>query len=83
MNENEFEMIQDAMNAIQISQAEKFVKDFSGNSIFSNNDIIWKIVNNMSYDGHSGSSFGWTMQKCCYYLNNIEEWEKEKQNNVK
>jgi hypothetical protein len=35
MTENEFEMIQDAMNAIQISQAEKFVKDFSGNPIFS------------------------------------------------
>jgi hypothetical protein len=31
----------------------------------------------MSYDGHSGSSFGWTMQQCCYYLNNIEKWEKK------
>jgi hypothetical protein len=77
MNKHEYEMLKDAMDAIKISEAVDFVKNFSDESfMLSSNDFIYKITKNMSYDGHSGSSFGWTMRKCCYYLNHPEKWEE-------
>lgn len=79
MERLEFDMINDAMNAISISEAEMFIKNYTGESfMLCNNPLIYTITKNMKYDGHSGSSFGMTMQMCRHYLKNPEEWSKKK-----
>lgn len=78
MNKHEYEMLKDAMESIKISEAVDFVKNISdGSFMLCNNELIWKITKNMSYNGHSGSSFSWTIQKCRYYLNHPEKWEED------
>jgi|SaaInlV_150m_DNA_3_1039698.scaffolds.fasta_scaffold90060_1 hypothetical protein len=75
-----FEMVLDAMNAIRITHTEEFVKQFDSDGtgfMCSNRPEIRNINDAIQYNGHSGSSFGYTMQYCSYYLNNPDEWMNE------
>jgi len=38
--------------------------------MFTNSPVIDKISKNLKYDGHSGSSFGWTMRQLEYIVKN-------------
>jgi hypothetical protein len=80
LSDANFEMVMDAMNAIRITQTENFVKNFNSDGIgfsFSTRPEINIISDAMQYGGHSGSSFGYTMQSCKYYLLNPDEWMAE------
>ena len=64
-------MLKNAYQAITNAEAWDWMKNFQGESfMFSNDAMIGKISRNMvtlGYDGHSGSSYGWTM-RCMEYL---------------
>ena len=64
-------MLKNAYRAITAAEAWLFMKSFSGTSfMLSDNPILSTIMKKMSqlgYDGHSGSSFGWTM-RCMEFL---------------
>ena len=64
-------MLKNAHQAITNAEAWDWIKNFQGQSfMFSNDAMIGKISKNMvalGYDGHSGSSYGWTM-RCMEYL---------------
>jgi hypothetical protein len=81
LSKNEFEMVQDAMNAIQIAEQQDFVKTFDSIKGFSHSidTRLQSVFQHIQYAGHSGSSIGITMRKCQYYLTHLEEWEHEKQ----
>lgn len=59
-------MIKNAHQAISSIECWQFMTTFSEPSfMFSNNPILSIILKKMSqlgYDGHTGSSFGWTMR---------------------
>ena len=64
-------MLKNAYQAITNAEAWDWMKNFQGESfMFSNDVMIGKISRNMvtlGYDGHSGSSYGWTM-RCMEHL---------------
>lgn len=64
-------MLKNAYQAITNAEAWDWMKNFQGESfMFSNDEMISKISRNMvtlGYDGHSGSSYGWTM-RCMEHL---------------
>ena len=61
-------MLENAYQAITISEGWDFMKSFNDNQhgfMFSSNPMTGKIMSKMEelgYSGHSGSSFGWTMR---------------------
>lgn len=71
-----FTMIKDAMDAILISETEEFVKNFNGSNgfAFTLDKRLFKIMDNIKYTGHSGSSAAQTLRECQYYLNNHDKW---------
>ena len=80
LSDANFEMVMDAMNAIRITQTENFVKNFDSDDTgftFSIRPEITIISDAIQYDGHSGISFGITIQYCKHYLNNPDEWIDE------
>ena len=64
-------MLKNAHQAITNAEAWDWIRNFQGQSfMFSNDAMIGKISKNMvalGYDGHSGSSYGWTM-RCMEHL---------------
>ena len=74
MDKYEFEMIQDAMNAIKCNEAEDYIINFQGHFLISESPEMKKIINAITYTGHSGASFALTLRSCQYYLSHPEEW---------
>ena len=70
-------MLKNAHQAITMAEAWQFMRTFSDQSfMFSSNPIVSDIMKKMSelgYDGHSGSSFGWTMRQMEFLANNGKE----------
>ena len=70
-------MLKNAHQAITMAEAWQFMRTFSDQSfMFSSNPIVSDIMKKMSelgYDGHSGSSFGWTMRQMEFLANNGNE----------
>ena len=64
-------MLKNAHQAITNAEGWVWMKNFQGQSfMFSKDAMIDKISQNMvalGYDGHSGSSYGWTM-RCMEHL---------------
>ena len=64
-------MLKNAHGAITLAEGWGWMKNFQGESfMFSNDAMISKISKNMvtlGYDGHSGTSYGWTM-RCMEHL---------------
>lgn len=60
----ENEMLQDAENAIEKAGAWEFMKTDPGEGgyMFGDSPELREIYKNIKYDGHSGSSMGWTMR---------------------
>lgn len=68
-------MLQNAHQAITLTEQWGYMKTFSSNQsfMFSNSLTLSTITNKMSqlgYDGHSGSSFGWTMRQMEFLAKN-------------
>lgn len=82
LSRHEFEMVQDGMNAIISSGCADWVRTFHNQDtgfLFSTHPNMMKINALLTYDGHSGSSYAYTLRKCQYYLaGHMNEWEKEK-----
>jgi hypothetical protein len=60
------EMLQNAYQAVNQTETWSFVKRDIESFSFSNAPEIWRITDKMvelGYDGHSGSTFGWTMRQ--------------------
>lgn len=73
----EFVMIQDAMNAIKTAECESFIKDFGnpmGGYSYCSDPQLYKIHSFIQYKGHSSSSFVITLRNCQYLLNHPEKW---------
>lgn len=70
-------MLKNAHEAITAAEAWPFMKSFSGQSfMLSNHPMISEITKKMvalGYDGHSGSSFGWTMRSMEFLAKNGKE----------
>ena len=70
-DKNNRTMLKNAHQAITNAEAWDWIRNFQGQSfMFSNDAMIGKISKNMvalGYDGHSGSSYGWTM-RCMEHL---------------
>ena len=76
MNKEEFEMINDAMNAIEITETKEFVKNWKGSFMTCMDERKYSILNKIKYQGHSGCSIMQTLQNCKYYLKKEEEWKQ-------
>ena len=67
-------MLKNAHQAITLAEGWDWMRNFKGESfMFSNDAMIGKISKNMvelGYDGHSGSSYGWTMRWMEYLAKN-------------
>ncbi len=74
-------MLKNAHQAITLTESWGYMRTFSSNSsnssnqsfMFSNSPTLSTITNKMSqlgYDGHSGSSFGWTMRQMEFLAKN-------------
>jgi len=70
-------MLKNAHQAITMAEAWHFMRTFSDQSfMFSSNPIVSDIMKKMSelgYDGHSGTSFGWTMRQMEFLAINGKE----------
>ena len=57
-------MFNDAYQAITKADAWDYMKTDPGKDgyMFTQSDILAKINTKMTYDGHSGASYGWTMR---------------------
>jgi hypothetical protein len=57
-------MFADAYQAIEAAEAWDYMKTDPGDGgyMFSQSDMLSKINSKMTYNGHSGSSYGWTMR---------------------
>jgi|LauGreDrversion4_2_1035121.scaffolds.fasta_scaffold23192_2 hypothetical protein len=77
---NEREMLENAFQAISLTETWDFVKEKIESFQWSSDSRIWIISNKMvelGYDGHSGFSFGWTMRQMQYLAQNgVEEHKK-------
>ena len=68
-------MLKNAHQAITLTESWGYMRTFSSNQsfMFSNSPTISTITKKMSqlgYDGHSGSSFGWTMRQMEFLAKN-------------
>ena len=65
-------MVKDAYEATEKAEAWDYLKNFEPNNgfMFSNDTTVNKINANIKYDGHSGSSYGWTMRQIQYIAKN-------------
>jgi hypothetical protein len=69
-------MLVNAWNAITQLELWNYMKKDTYSFMLSNDKEIWIITKKMEdlgYDGHSGSSFGWTMRQIQYIAKNGEE----------
>jgi hypothetical protein len=70
-------MLKNAHQAITMAEAWHFMRTFNDQSfMFSSNPIVSDIMKKMSelgYDGHSGTSFGWTMRQMEFLAINGKE----------
>jgi hypothetical protein len=57
-------MFDDAYQAITKAEAWDYMKTDPGDGgyMFTQSDMLAKINTKMTYDGHSGASYGWTMR---------------------
>ena len=80
VDENERDMFVNAWQAITLTETWDFIKNFQGSFMMSGDENINRISAKMSelgYDGHSGCSFGFTMQTMKYLAINGEEKFRE------
>ena len=67
-------MLKNAHQAITLTEYWGYMKTFSDQSfMFSDSSVVSTIMGKMSqlgYDGHSGSSFGWTMRQMEFLAKN-------------
>ena len=79
-DEPERSMFVNAWQAITLTETWDFIKNFQGSFMMSGDENINRISAKMSelgYDGHSGCSFGFTMQTMKYLAINGEEKFRE------
>lgn len=57
-------MLADAYQAIDAAEGWDYMKTDPGENgyMFTRSDMLTKISSKMTYNGHSGSSYGWTMR---------------------
>ena len=80
VDEPERSMFVNAWQAITLTETWDFIKNFQGSFMISGDPNINRISAKMSdlgYDGHSGCSFGFTMQTMKYLALNGEEKFRE------
>jgi hypothetical protein len=80
VDENERDMFANAWQAITLTETWDFIKNFQGSFMMCSDENIYRISAKMSelgYDGHSGCSFGFTMQTMKYLAINGEEKFRE------
>jgi len=80
VDEHERAMFTNAWQAITQTETWDFIKNFQGSFMISGDENIYRISAKMSelgYDGHSGCSFGFTMQTMKYLAINGEEKFRE------
>jgi hypothetical protein len=80
VDENERDMFVNAWQAITLTETWDFIKNFQGSFMMCSDENIYRISAKMSelgYDGHSGCSFGFTMQTMKYLAINGEEKFRE------
>ena len=80
MDEPERSMFVNAWQAITLTETWDFIKNFQGSFMISEDENINRISAKMAelgYDGHSGCSFGFTMQKMKYLAVHGEEKFRE------
>ncbi len=70
IDEHERMVLNDAYNAITLTENWDFVKQDCNSFMFSNSPKIWEITNKMKYTGHSGASFGCVMRTMQYIAQN-------------
>ena len=73
---NSREMLTNAWRSINQTELWNYMRKEQDSFMFSNDPEIHIIINKMSelgYDGHSGSSFGWTMRQMQYIAKNGEQ----------
>ena len=77
-------MLKNAHQAITLTEHWDYMKTFSDQSfMFSSNpacSAITKKMSQLGYDGHSGSSFGWTMRQMEFLAKNgkqafLQQWK--------
>ena len=62
-SQSEQEMLEDAYQAIEKTNMWDYMKkDPTGGYMFTDDEQLRIINRNLEYQGHSGSSFGWTMR---------------------
>ena len=67
--DNEKKMLAIAFKAISLTETWDFVRNNSGSFQMCHDNRIWVItakIEELGYTGHSGHSFGWTMQQMRY-----------------
>lgn len=71
MSESE---VQNMMAAIYKLNLVEFIKDYDqdGGFMFSSDNRVSLLGNEVACDGHSGASFAYTLRRCQYFLNNPE-----------
>ena len=82
MRKNDFDMIQDMMRAIEITENEEFVRTFSDENtgfMFSRDPRTKQITNSIQYKDHSGASFAFTCRCCQYLLQNTNTLDELRQ----
>ena len=81
VDENERDMFANAWQAITLTETWDFIKNFQGSFMMSGDENINRISAKMSelgYDGHSGCSFGFTMQTMkCLAINGEEKFRED------
>ena len=80
VDEPERAMFTNAWQAITLTETWDFIKNFQGSFMISddaNINIISAKMSELGYDGHSGCSFGFTMQTMKYLAINGEEKFRE------
>jgi hypothetical protein len=76
-DENSRMMVKDAYEATEITESWEYLKNFEPNRgfMFTDDPIVNKIGKNFKYDGHSGSSYGWTMRQIQYIATHGVKYE--------
>ena len=61
-------MVRDAYEATEKTESWKYLQNFEPQNgfMFTDNPVVSKINSNLKYQGHSGSSYGWTMRQIQY-----------------
>jgi hypothetical protein len=80
MDEPERSMFVNAWQTITLTETWDFVKNFQGSFMISDDENINRIsvkMTELGYDGHSGCSFGFTMQTMKYLAIHGEEKFRE------